>query len=75
MPNGFTGRIPASGAPLNARTLALRPNPQSLTQGPDNRTSSDMLADAVYGFLQITRRFGRCVRRRGSATWRSSRAT
>ena len=52
MPNGFTGRIPASGAPLTARTLALRPNPQSLAPGDDNRTSSDILADAVYGFLQ-----------------------
>ena len=52
MPDGFTGRIPATGAPLNARTLALRPHPQSLAPGQDNRTSSDMLADAVYGFLQ-----------------------
>ena len=50
--DGFAGRIPASGAPLTARTLALRPNPQSLAPGPDNRTSSDVLADAVYGFLQ-----------------------
>ena len=50
--NGFSGHVPASGAPLTPRTLALRPNPQSLTPGPDNRTSSDMLADAVYGFLQ-----------------------
>ena len=50
--DGFAGRIPASGAPLTARTLALRPNPQNLAPGPDNRTSSDMLADAVYGFLQ-----------------------
>ena len=48
----FSGRVPASGAPLTARTLALRPNPQSLAPGPDNRTSSDVLADAVYGFLQ-----------------------
>ena len=50
--DGFKGRIPASGAPLTARTLALRPNPQSLAPGDDNRTSSDVLADAVYGFLQ-----------------------
>ena len=48
----FSGHIAASDAPLNARTLALRPNQQSLAPGQDNRTSSDMLADAVYGFLQ-----------------------
>jgi hypothetical protein len=48
----FSGHVPASGAPLTPRTLALRPNPQSLNPGDDNRTSSDMLADAVYGFLQ-----------------------
>ena len=48
----FSGRVPASGAPLTPRTLALRPNPQSLAPGQDNRTSSDILAEAVYGFLQ-----------------------
>jgi hypothetical protein len=56
--NGFTGRVPAAGAPLTPRTLALRPNPQSLAPGPDNRTSSDILADAVYGFLQNHPRLG-----------------
>ena len=46
----FSGRIPASGAPLNARTLALRPGGQSLSQG--DLTSSDAVANAVYNFLQ-----------------------
>ena len=48
----FSGRVPASGAPLNARTLALRPGGQSLAPGDANRTSSDFIADAVYSFLQ-----------------------
>ena len=46
----FSGRVPASGAPLNARTLALRPGGQSLSQG--DLTSSDAVANAVYNFLQ-----------------------
>jgi hypothetical protein len=52
----FTGRVPASGAPLNARTLALRPGGQSISQG--DMTSSDMVADAVYRFLQAHPRLG-----------------
>ena len=46
----FTGRVPAAGAPLNARTLALRPGGQSIEQG--DLTSSDAVANAVYSFLQ-----------------------
>ena len=46
----LAGHVPASGAPLNARTLALRPGGQSIIQG--DTTSSDMVADAVYRFLQ-----------------------
>jgi hypothetical protein len=48
----FTGRVPASGAPLNTRTLALRPGGQSIGPSDANRTSSDVIADAVYRYLQ-----------------------
>jgi hypothetical protein len=46
----FTGHVPAAGAPLTSRTLALRPQQQSLSQG--DLTSSDAVANAVYGWLQ-----------------------
>ena len=46
----LAGHIPAAGAPLNARTLGYRPQQQSLGQG--DTTSSDWLANKVYGWLQ-----------------------
>ena len=48
----LSGYVPASGAPLNARTLALRPGGQILSPGDDNQTSSDVIANWVYSFLQ-----------------------
>ena len=46
----ISGHVPAAGAPLTSRTLALRPGAESLQQG--DLTSSDAIANAVYSFLQ-----------------------
>jgi hypothetical protein len=48
-PSGFQGHVPAAGAPLNARTLALRPQQQSASQG--DLTSSDWIANQIYSWL------------------------
>ena len=46
----ISGYVPAAGAPLTSRTLALRPGGQSLQ--PGDATSSDAIANAVYSWLQ-----------------------
>jgi hypothetical protein len=45
----ISGHVPASGAPLTSRTLALQPNPQSMTQG--DVPWSSQIANSVYDWL------------------------
>jgi hypothetical protein len=45
----ISGHIPAAGAPLTSRTLALQPGQQSVTQG--DTPWSSQIANAVYDWL------------------------
>jgi hypothetical protein len=50
----ISGYVPAAGAPLTSRTLALR-SPESLQPGPPP-TWADQIASRVYNWAWLSRR-------------------